>query len=812
MTISYNWLSAYLPVNALGDTPVLTPEKLSIILTSIGLEVESLEKVESIRGGLEGLVSGTVLSCEKHPDADKLSVARVDMGNGQVQIVCGANNIKAGLQVIVAPVGTDIFPTNGGIVTIKKAKIRGIDSQGMICSEDEIGLGTSHDGIMILAPEVKPGTLIKQLFKSSTDYIFEIGLTPNRIDAMSHIGVARDVCAYLSHHHKIKYNVSYPDLSAFKTEDEKSGIEVSVENTDACRRYSGLLLKDITVTDSPEWIKERLQSIGVKSINNIVDATNFILHETGQPLHAFDAGKIDGGKIVVRNAKDGELFTTLDEKERKLKSGDLIIYNENSAMCLAGIYGGMHSGVTASTKNIFLESAWFDPEVTRKSSLAHGLRTDAAARFEKGTDISNTVDVLRRATLLILEIAGGSIAGQLSDVYPNPLSKKVVELQYDYLKKLSGKLYDPSEVKDILINLGFSITSETDHKIVVEAPFSKPDISIPADIVEEIMRIDGLDNIDIPDTIMIAPSVEQQAENFALKEKSSTYLSSSGFFEIFTNSVSNSQFYEASILDTSVKMINSLSSELDLLRPSMLQSGLQAIAYNLNRKNTSLRLYEFGKTYSQNNARFDEKVHLCLYVSGIANEPDWKNKETKSDIFFLKGIVKNLFSLAGVQTLAFKPVTEGLLKSEIEIWSSKSKIGILAEVPDSELSKQDIKQTVFYCDIYWDEFLKVRHTNEFYKEISKYPSAKRDLSLLVDKSIKFEAIRNITEEAKLADLSSVELFDVFESEKLGKDKKSMSINYTFSNDSRTLNDRDIEDMMASLTGLYEKKLNAQIRK
>lgn len=812
MTISYNWLSTYLPVNELNEAGFLSPEKLAAILTSIGLEVESFERIEGVRGGLQGLVTGSVLSCEKHPDADKLSVAKVDLGGSEVQIVCGANNIKQGLQVIVAPVGTDIYPTAGGVVSIKKAKIRGIESQGMICSEDEIGLGTSHDGIMILAPETKPGTSVKDLFNFSTDYIYEIGLTPNRIDAMSHIGVARDVCAYLSHHHKTKFNVVYPDISTFTSVSDTSPIEVSIQNTTASRRYSGVSIDGIMVKDSPEWLKERLQSIGVKSINNIVDATNFILHETGQPLHAFDANKIKGNKIIVKSAEEGELFVTLDEKERKLKKDDLVIFNETSPMCIAGVYGGIESGVSATTTNIFLESAWFEPVSIRRSSLAHGLRTDAAARFEKGTDISNTVHVLKRAALLIQEIAGGDVKGKLIDEYPNPIQKKSVELTYAYLKKLSGKEYAPATVKNILLNLGFDIIGETEEKIVVDAPYSKPDISIPADIVEEIMRIDGLDNIDIPDTILIAPSVEHNAENFALKEKTAAYLSSTGFLEIFTNSVTNSRFYEQDTLDTSVKMINSLSSELDMLRPSMLQSGLQSIAYNLNRKNTGLRFYEFGKTYKNEKGSYSEKLHLCVYVSGSTNEPDWKNKESKSDIYFLKGIVKNVLTLAGISNLNFRQAEGGKLKNELELWSGKCQIGTLGEVPENELVVQDIKQSVFYCDIYWNEILKSKKTNERYREISKYPSAKRDLSLLVDKSIKFEAIRLMTEEAKLPDLTSVELFDVFESDKLGNDKKSMSINYTFANDSRTLNDKDIEDMMNNLTSMYESKLNAQIRK
>jgi phenylalanyl-tRNA synthetase beta chain len=537
MTISYKWLSEYLPVT-------VEPERLSRILTSIGLEVESFEKYEETRGGLQGLIIGEVITTEKHPNADKLTLAKVNIGNGEaLQIVCGAPNVAAGQKVVVATVGTTIYPITGDPLTMKIAKIRSVESYGMICSEDEIGLGTSHAGIMVLPADTKVGSAAADYFQPYEDWIYEIGLTPNRMEAMSHWGVARDVCAYLSYHDKKNIRPKLPNSNAFKIDNTSLIVDVKVENTAACPRYSAVSITNITIASSPKWLQKKLKAIGQRPINNIVDITNFILHETGQPLHAFDADAIKGKKVVVKNLPDGTSFVTLDEKERKLSSEDLMICDEKEGMCIAGVFGGMHSGVTEKTKNIFLESACFDPITIRKTSFHHGLRTDAAAHFEKGTDISATVNVLKRAALLIKEICGGEIASEIIDVYPEPKEKTQVAIKYHYLKKISGKNYHPDAVKNILSSLGFEIAKEGIDELRILVPYHKPDISLPADIVEEVLRIDGLDNIEIPEAITITPSVEENYAAEILKEKVSGYMVGLGFNEILTNSITNATYF-----------------------------------------------------------------------------------------------------------------------------------------------------------------------------------------------------------------------------------------------------------------------------
>ncbi|MGF2412601.1 MAG: phenylalanine--tRNA ligase subunit beta, partial [Ferruginibacter sp.] len=611
MTISYNWLSEYLPEK-------IEPEKLSKILTSIGLEVESMEAYEEVKGGLKGLVIGEVLECEKHPDADKLSLTKVNIGNGDaLQIVCGAPNVAVGQKVVVATIGTTIYPTGGEPLTMKKAKIRGVESHGMICAEDEIGVGQSHAGIMVLPEAATVGTSAAEYFNTYSDIIFEIGLTPNRMDAMSHLGVAKDVCAYLSHHNKKDTHVKSPFKNNFKVDHQGLQIEVTIENAEACQRYSSVSLQGVTIAESPKWLQQKLKSIGLRPINNIVDITNFILHETGQPLHAFDADQITGQKVIVKNVTEATVFVTLDEKERKLSAEDLMICNAEVPMCIGGVFGGLHSGVTAATKSIFLESAWFNPISIRKTSFRHGLRTDAATRFEKGVDISNTVNVLKRAAIMIKEIAGGEIASDVIDVYPMPKQKTEVALKYHYLKKLSGKNYHGDTIKNILTSLGFEMIKEGMDEMWVKVPFSKPDITIAADLVEEIMRIDGLDNVEIPQMITIAPAVETLAHETAYKEKMAEYLVGQGFNEIFTNSITNSAYFTEETLQTTVKMINNLSEELNVMRPSMLETGLETIAHNLNRRNNNIRFFEFGKTYSTDGiGSYAENNHLCLFATG----------------------------------------------------------------------------------------------------------------------------------------------------------------------------------------------------
>ncbi|MBL7761968.1 MAG: phenylalanine--tRNA ligase subunit beta, partial [Chitinophagaceae bacterium] len=635
MTISYKWLCEYLPTSV---TTSLEPERLSRILTSIGLEVESLEKFEEVKGGLNGLITGEVLEVSQHPNADKLKLTSVNIGNGSpLRIVCGAPNVAVGQKVIVATIGTTIYPSTGEALTMKLAKIRGEESQGMICAEDEIGLGTSHAGIMVLPADVKPGTPAAEYFKPYEDWIYEIGLTPNRMDAMSHWGVARDVCAYLSHHDKKDVKPKLPSNNAFKQDSSAINLEVKVENTIACPRYSGVGIAGVSIKQSPKWLQEKLKAIGLRSINNIVDITNYIQHETGQPLHAFDADEIRGKKVIVKNLPEGTPFITLDEKERKLSKEDLMICDAEGGICIGGVFGGLHSGVTGKTKNIFLEAACFDPVTIRKTSFRHNLRTDAATRFEKGTDISNTVNVLKHAALMIKEICGGEIASPVVDIYPNQKNKTEVSLKYHYLKKLSGKNYHPDTVKNILTSLGFEIVKEGIDELRVAVPYHKPDISLPADIVEEVLRIDGLDNVIIPESITISPAIEQNYQKETYQEKIAGFLVGAGFNEIMTNSITNSAYFTEEELKTSVKMLNNLSAELDIMRPSMLETGLESVAYNLNRKNNNLRFFEFGRTYSITGAgKYNEQDHLCLYLTGNTHEDGWKHKGEKMDFYLLK--------------------------------------------------------------------------------------------------------------------------------------------------------------------------------
>ena len=809
MTISYNWLSEYLP-------ETIEPERLSKILTSIGLEVESLEKYEELKGGLQGLVIGEVLECRKHPDADKLSLTKVNIGNGEpLQIVCGAPNVAAGQKVVVATIGATIYPIGGEPVTMKKAKIRGVESFGMICAEDEIGLNDNHAGIMVLPADTKVGIPAAEYLGTYNDWIYEIGLTPNRMDAMSHLGVAKDVCAYLTHHNNKHTSVSSPFRGNFKGDNTNLKIEVSIENADACQRYSGVTIANVTVKESPKWLQQRLKAIGLRPISNIVDITNFILHETGQPLHAFDADMITGKKVIVKNLPEGTAFITLDEKERKLFAEDLIICDgEGTGMCIGGVYGGIGSGVKTTTKNIFLESAWFNPQTIRKTSLRHNLRTDAATRFEKGVDISNTVNVLKRAALLIKELAGGEIASDVVDVYPAPKPKTEVVLKYHYLKKLSGKNYHPDTVKDILTALGFEIIKEGLDDIRIAVPYSKPDITLQADIVEEIMRIDGLDNVEIPAAITISPAVETLATEAAAKEKIAASLAGAGFSEIFTNSITNAAYYTDEVLASTVKMINSLSAELNIMRPAMLETGLESVAYNLNRKNSDLKFFEFGKTYSSTEVgKYQEQQHLAIYVTGRTVVDSWKNKGVKADYYYTKGVVDQILALLGVPLSAYSQGENMKLDNCITAMVKNEIIATIGAVNKKTLVKFDIKQPVFYVDINWDKVVSLHKKQSItFSEIPKFPAVQRDLAIVVDKSVAYEQVDKATKDAKVAKLQSVNLFDVFENEKLGAGKKSMAISFTFLDEEKTMTDKDIDAMMTRIITSYEKELNAEIRK
>lgn len=808
MTISYKWISEYIPLQ-------IDHEKISKILTSIGLEVESMEYYESIKGGLEGLVVGEVKDAIQHPGADKLKLTKVDTGDGELlQIVCGAPNVAVGQKVIVAKIGTTIHPVKGDAITMKKAKIRGEESYGMICAEDEIGIGESHEGIVVLPAGLKPGSAVSDYFKPYTDWVYEIGLTPNRMDAMSHYGVARDVCAYLSHHENRDIRVK-----GFESTGVKAGsnnvFSVSVENTNACKRYSGARITGIEVKPSPQWLQEKLKAIGQRPINNIVDITNFILHDTGQPLHAFDAEKVAGKKVIVKNLPEGTVFKTLDGKERKLSSEDLMICDGNEkGMCIAGVFGGVESGVTAATKDIFLESAWFNPIDIRKTSFRHGLRTDAAMRFEKNVDISNTLNVLKRAALMIAEIAGGKIEGDYIDIYPSPEKKAEVTLEFSFLKKLSGKQYEPDTVCNILKGLGFEIKEKNKDAITVAVPYSKPDIAMQADVVEEIMRIDGYDNISIPTSITISPAVGGINYGRIKQEKIADYLVGAGFSEIFTNSITNAAYFEDEELAKGVKLLNNLSAVHNMMRPSMLETGLESVAYNLNRKNNDLKFFEFGKTYHSGGVgKYTETEHLCFFVTGNTTGSSWKQKPVVTDIYYLKGVVGAVLTLCGINVASWEISSDNKLKNSLTLKNGGKQLVEIGAVAKHELNRFDIKQEVYYADINWRTVIDLTKTTEIrFTPLPNQLPVYRDLAMVVPRTLAFNTVNDSIRKIRLPKLKSVKLFDVFESDKLGADKKSLAINFTFLDDEKTLTDKEIDGMMNRIMLTLEQELKAEIRK
>ncbi len=804
MIISYQWLSAYLP----EPLPV---NELSNILTSIGLEVEAVEAMESIKGGLEGLVIGEVLTCEKHPNADKLSVTTINVGGAEtLHIVCGAPNVAAGQKVIVAPVGAMVHPTEGEAFLIKKAKIRGEESAGMICAEDEIGLGESHSGILVLPADAVVGTLAKEYFNiPKTDFAIHIGLTPNRSDANSHIGVARDVCAWLTHHHGERYKVSLPEVSLPEGQPQVvAPTKVKITATEACPRYAGINLRNVKVGPSPEWLQQRLQTIGVRAINNIVDITNFVLHEYGQPLHAFDTDKITGNEIHVQFLTEGALFTGLEGKERKLQGNDLMICDAKGPLAIGGVFGGLNSGIGETTTNVFLESAYFNPQHIRRTSLYHGLRTDAATHFEKGVDINNVLPALKRAAAMIIEIAGGEIASEITDVYPAPLASASVTVSYNYIQKLSGKAYHNLAIQELLIASGFEITHETNEGLTLQVPSNKTDVMHPADIVEEILRIDGLDNIRIPGRLNIALT-KALPNDRVIRERMAGLLCGMGLQEIVTNSIVNSRYYpERTDL---VHMINSLSSELDVMRPSLMECGLEVIQYNCNRKSQDLSLFEFGNVYSLQSGKYIQESRLGLWITGNVKAAHWNQEAQRAGIFYLKGLLSNLFSYSDIKNivLAYNDNKGG---REI-VWKWKNQTLCTAtQISPKRLSEFDIKQEVYFADIHWDVWTKALTVNKLsYKEVPKFPAVTRDLAIVLDSPVSYKEVKETTEQLKLDALKSFGLFDVFESEKLGEGKKSFALSYTFQLQDRTLTDTETEQLMKQLTDVYKNKLSAQIR-
>jgi phenylalanyl-tRNA synthetase beta chain len=799
MKISYNWLKEFIQTDK-------TPEEISTILTGTGLEVESLEKVQAVPGGLEGLVIGYVKECVDHANSDHLHVTKVDVGGPEdLQIVCGAANVAAGQKVVVATIGATLYPTGGEPFVIKKSKIRGELSEGMICAEDEIGLGQSHDGIMVLSEDAVAGTPAKDYFKLNDDYLYEIGLTPNRADAASHLGTARDIAAFL------KIGITKPDVSAFKVDNTSSKIEVVVENAEAAPRYSGVSISGVEVKDSPSWLKEKLAVIGIRSINNIVDVTNFVLHDLGQPLHAFDADKIAGNKVIVKNTAEGTLFKTLDDVERKLSADDLMISSGTEPMCIAGVFGGIDSGVTASTQNIFLESAYFNPVSVRKTAKRHGLKTDSSFRFERGTDPNNTVYALKRAALLIQQVAGGSISSEVVDLYLSPVEPFAVELSYDKTVKLIGQSIPHEEIKAIVEALDIEVVAETTKGLSLKVPPYRVDVTREVDVIEEILRIYGYNNIEIPTQIRASMTASVRPEKDTVQNLLSDLLTANGFNEILSNSLTKSAY--SNNPDSAVKILNPLSSDLDVMRQSLLFSGLEAIAYNQNHKSADLKLYEFGKVYSLTEDKYNETQRFAIFLTGNTAAAQWNQKAVPVSFYNLKAIVDGITEKLNIKDLTITDATCSKLAYGLQYTRGNKQLVKFGAVNQASLKKADVDKEVFYADFNFDMIMQLVRKNKIvYQEVSKFPAVKRDLSMLVDKAVTFEQIRQVAVKTERKLLKEVTAFDVYEGDKLPAGKKSYAVSFILQDAEKTLTDKAIDAIMQKLIFNLGKEAGAEIRK
>ncbi len=804
MTISYNWLKEYITITE-------TPEELGHLLTGTGLEVESIEKFESIKGGLEGIVIGKVLTCAKHPNADKLSVTTVDVGQDTpLDIVCGASNVAAGQKVVVATPGSTLFPFNGEPFQIKATKIRGEKSEGMICAEDEIGLGQSHDGIMVLDTDLPNGTPASEYFQLEADYIFEIGLTPNRADAMSHIGVARDIKAVTGR------EITWPSTKDFKIDTTNKNIPVTVENTAACPRYSSLTISNVTVKESPGWLKNRLLSIGLTPINNIVDITNFVCHEMGQPLHAFNADAIEGGKVIVKTLPAGTKFKTLDEKERVLTASDLMICNANEGMCIAGVFGGVGSGISETTKNVFLESANFSAEYIRKTAMHHQLKTDASFRFERGTDPLITVTVLKRAALLIKELAGGEISSEITDVFPTPVVNKEIVVKDKNVNRLIGKVIPREHVFSILESLDINIINKNETGFTVSVPPYRVDVLQEADVIEEVLRIYGFNNIELSayaGSDYLAEFPEKDIDKF--KKSISEMLVANGFYEIVTNSLTNlayQQKHGLTFKGEPVEMLNKLSEEQGILRQTMLFTGLETAAYNINRKQKDLKLFEFGKVYDKVNGKYGEEGRLALYMTGNNEAENWRNPSKPVSYHDLAQETVHIFQKSGLSNLKEEPVEHPLLEYGIRVLSGQKEVGILGKVKTSLLKGFGIKQELFYADFPTAILFKKSNPKVVVEEVSKFPEVRRDLSLVLDRKISFAEIQALVMMTEKRLIKKITAFDVYEGENIPEGKKAYALAFILADDKKTLTDKEIEKTMARLMTAFEQDLGAVIRK
>ncbi|MDB5144385.1 MAG: phenylalanine--tRNA ligase subunit beta [Mucilaginibacter sp.] len=799
MKISYNWLKQFIETDK-------TPEQISQILTGIGLEVEVLDKVQAIPGGLEGLVIGHVKESKDHPNSDHLHLTKVDVGTGtDLQIVCGAANVAAGQKVVVAVVGATVHPMEGGHFKINKSKIRGEVSEGMICAEDEISLGTSHDGIMVLNADAIPGTLAKDYFKVNDDYLFEIGLTPNRADAASHLGTARDIAAF------IKTKISKPDVSGFKVDNTSRKIEVVVENETACPRYSSLTISGIEVKESPKWLKEKLGVIGIRSINNVVDITNYVLHGLGQPLHAFDADAVKGNKVIVKTCPEGTIFKTLDEVDRKLSADDLMICNADEPMCIAGVFGGIGSGVKSTTKNVFLESAYFNPVWVRKTSKRHGLKTDASFRFERGTDPDITVFALKYAAMLIKELAGGTISSEISDIYPNPIEPFSVDITYKNVDMLIGKAIAHEEIRSIIKALDIEVVHESAEGLSLRVPPYRVDVTREVDVIEEILRIYGYNNIEIPTQIRASLNNSTRPEKDDVQNSISDILSANGFNEILSNSLTKSAY--STDLDHAVKILNPLSIDLDVMRQSMVYSGLEAIAYNQNRRAADLKLYEFGKVYSVKDEKYIETQRFSIFITGADKAEQWNQKPQQVSFYMIKAIVDGLIEKLNIKDLVTEDATCSKMAFGLQYMRNGKQLVKFGSVAKASLKLADVDKEVFYADFNFDMVLAaVRKNKIIYQEVSKFPAVRRDLSMLVDTAVTFGQLKQIAQKTERKLLKEINVFDVYQGDKLPAGKKSYALSFTLQDEEKTLTDKAIDSVIQKLIYNFGKEAGAEIRK
>jgi len=806
MKISYNWLKQFIKIDLKSD-------ETAAILTDLGLEVEIVEKYQSVKGGLEGVVVGHVLSCEKHPDADRLKVTKVDLGTGTpLQIVCGASNVAVGQKVPVATIGTKLIDKEGNEFEIKKGKIRGEESHGMICAEDELGLGESHDGIMVLDEKLKPGTPCAKVFNIENDEVFEIGLTPNRADAMSHMGVARDLRASMLQKNS---NIEFitPSVSNFRVDKRTLKIDVDVKDTNLCPRYCGVSISGVTIKPSPAWLQNRLKAIGINPKNNIIDATNYVLHEIGQPLHAFDASKING-KIIVKTATAGTKFTTLDDIERTLHEEDLMICDEKGPLCLAGVFGGKSSGVTDTTNTIFLESAYFNPVSIRKSAKRHGLNTDASFRFERGIDSTITEYALKRAAMLILEIAGGEITSDIVDIYTKKLEDFPVFLNFDKTTKLIGQELPKETIKKILASLDIKVNSVSDAGLGLIIPSYRVDVQREVDVIEEILRVYGYNNINFTKKLNATVSNSARTEDYKVQNIVATQLNSLSFHEMMANSLTTPEYVKLSDMlkeEFNVTMLNPLSNDLSAMRQSLLFSGLEAVSYNINRRNTDLKLFEFGKSYHKLPSGYEENKHLTLFTTGNRAEENWTTPQKPTDFFLFKGYVNSVLSRLGIQKVVNAPLVSDVFAEGMAVNYGNETLVEFGTVKKSILKHFDIKQEVFYADFNWNLILKTLSNKIKFTDIPKYPEVRRDLSLMVDKAVAFDSIYSIARQTEKSLLKDINLFDVYEGKNLPDGKKSYAVSFTIQDSSKTLTDEQIDKIMKKLQKNFETELGASLR-